>query len=55
MSGPEILLSICLTVFVLCSIGGMIKFYQTVRILMKGKPPVDPGMVLTEDDFKTDE
>lgn len=55
MSGPEILLSICLTVFVLCTIGGVIKFVQMVKILMKGKPPVDPEMILTEDDFKDDE
>ena len=55
MSGPEILLSICLTVFVLCTIGGVIKFVQMVKILMKGKPPVDPDMVLTEDDFKDNE
>ncbi|MDB4435846.1 hypothetical protein N9139_00035 [Akkermansiaceae bacterium] len=55
MSGAEILLSICLTVFVLCTIGGVIKFVQMVRILMNGKPPVDPNLVLTEEDFKDDE
>ena len=55
MSVAEILLSICLTVFVLCTIGGVIKFVQMVKILMKGKPEVDENLVITEEDFQDNE
>ena len=55
MSGPELLLSICITLFVLCSLAGMVKFYQAVKILMKGRPEVDKEIEITEEDFQEDE
>lgn len=52
MSGSDILLSVGIIFFVVCSIGGMVKFYQTIQFLRKGPPPVDENLVITEKDFE---
>ncbi|MGJ8696933.1 MAG: hypothetical protein ACSHYF_11475 [Verrucomicrobiaceae bacterium] len=52
---PEWVLIASITLFLLCVVGGVIKFVQTVKFLFKGPPPVDENLVITEEDFKDHE
>ena len=39
-----------------CVIGGMVKFYQAIQILRKGRPEIDPDVALEqEQEFQNNE
>lgn len=49
MTSLDWLLAIGLTLFILCSLAGMVKFVQAVRIMKRGRPTVDPALALEQE------
>lgn len=49
MTSLDWLLAIGLTFFVLCSLAGMVKFVQAIRILKRGRPVIDPAVALEQE------
>lgn len=56
MTSEEWLLTIALTLFVLCAFAGMVKFVQAIKILRRGRPEVDQELLEEqEQEFQNDE
>ena len=54
-SGDWAVITIAIIVFG-CVIGGMVRFYQAIQILRKGRPEIDPEVALEqEQEFQNNE
>lgn len=47
-SGDWAVITIAIIVFG-CVIGGMVKFYQAIQVLMRGKPQIDSEVALEQE------
>jgi len=56
MTSLDWLIAIGLTVFVLCSLAGMVKFVQALGVLRRGQPEIDEELKQEqEDNFQNNE
>ena len=49
LQGGEWAAATILIIIVGCVIGGMVKFYQAIQVLRRGRPEIDPEVALEQE------